>query len=97
MNCPIQINTIWLESSIVYFKGLQVEISISCISVHNNCFILEISADLDEMSHFAAFYLGFHYIFPRTRLGVHRIQRVKHISLAKYSPLILMCFNHMHC
>ena len=50
-----------MELSILYFKVLQVEISIKwCISVLKIVFILTNSADPDEMPPYAAFHLGLH-------------------------------------
>ena len=41
MDCPIHINTLSMELSILYFKGLQVKISMKWgISVPEDCFFL---------------------------------------------------------
>ena len=59
---PIHIDTISMELSIFYSKGLPVKISIKrCISVNEDCvLILANSADPDEMPPNAAFHLGLH-------------------------------------
>ena len=61
MDYAIHINTINMELSILYSKGLLVKISIKwCISVPEDLFILANSENHDEMSAYAAFHLGVH-------------------------------------
>ena len=63
MDYPIHIDreTVSMESSIWYFKGLSVNFFIKWyISVTEDCFHLASNADPDEMLHFAAFHLGLH-------------------------------------
>ena len=61
MNFPIQINTIAMGLSVIYFKGSRVEIcKLRCTSVVKDCFCRSKSADPDEMRCFAAFYLCLH-------------------------------------
>ena len=61
MDFPIQMNTIWMGLSIIYFKGSQVEISNNYVLQSLKIiFILANSADTDEMPHLAAFHLCLH-------------------------------------
>ena len=61
MDYHIHIDTISMELSILYFKGLLVLISLKrCISVTEDCFILANTADPDEMLPYAAFHQGLH-------------------------------------
>ena len=74
---PIQINTLRMGLSIIYFKGSQVEISNQLRMFPKIVFILANSADPDEMQHYwyATFHLGLHDT-PKYPLGVCHIQRV---------------------
>ena len=61
MDYAIHIDTIRIELSILYFKGLLGKFSIKlCIICPEGCFILANSADPDEMAPFVAFHLGLH-------------------------------------
>ena len=61
MNVPIKINTIRLGLSIIYFKRSQVEIpKFRILRLVRIVFILDYSADPDEMPQFATFHLGLH-------------------------------------
>ena len=61
MDCPIHIDTISMELSILQFKGLRVKIFVKrCISVPEIVFILANSADPDEMAPYVAFHVGLH-------------------------------------
>ena len=63
MDYPIHINTIKMELSILYLKGLSVKISKNDAFLSLKIvFILANSADPDEMPHKAAFHLGLHYL-----------------------------------
>ena len=57
----IMVDRISMELSILYFKGMQVKLSIKwCFSVCEYCFTLANSADSDEMLHCVAFHLVVH-------------------------------------
>ena len=61
MDYPIHTDTIRMELSILYFKGLSVKISKNDAFLSLKIvFILANSADPDEMPHKAAFHLGLH-------------------------------------
>ena len=87
-------SSIWFEKKslsrfIIHFKGLQITISnLRCTSVPEDCFILAISADPDEILHFTAFYLSLHCLlkFSFTVIGVISIQRVDYYSIVIYTP-----------
>ena len=82
----MHIDTISMELSILYFKGLLVIFFIKlCISVTEFFFILANRADPDEMPPCAAFHLGLHCL-PNygTYLPVSRMKRVKSFSLFSY-------------
>ena len=49
------INTIWMDVSILYFQGSQVETSTKYTSVNENLSILANSAGTDEMPRFVNF------------------------------------------
>ena len=80
MDYTILIDTIRMELSILYFKGLSVKSSIKwCISVHEDWFISANSADPDEMPPYAAFHLGLHCLSKYLFTG---IQNEKSYTLA---------------
>ena len=61
----LHIDTISMELSSLYFKGLPLKISIKlCIFAPEDCFFLTNSADPDKMPPYAAFYLGL-YCLPK--------------------------------
>ena len=71
MDYPIPIDTITMELSIMYFKGLQVKISLKLyIFCHQDCFIVSNSADPDEMLPYAAFHLNFHCFLKYLFTGI---------------------------
>ena len=80
MDFPIQIHTIRMGLSIIYFKGSQKFPNNYCLQALMIVFTLANSEDTDEMPHFAAFHLGLHCLLPKdksTPLGVSSIHRVK--------------------
>ena len=80
MDFPIHIYTIGVELSTSFLKRSLVDISkLWCISVPEYCFILANSEDQDEMQHYAAFYMGLHYL-KEYRIWVCSTKRVnKHV------------------
>ena len=61
MDFPIQINTIRMGLSIIYFKESEVKIQNNYeLQSLRIVIILANSVDPDEMPHFAAFHLGLH-------------------------------------
>ena len=63
MDYTIHNDTIRMELSILYLKGLSVKISKNDAFLSLKIvFILANSADPDEMPHKAAFHLGLHYL-----------------------------------
>ena len=90
MDYPIHIDTISMELSILYFKGLPVKMSITwCNSVHEDCvFILANSADPDEMLPNAAFHLGLH-CFPKYRFTC----TVSRMKLGNGDNLHIKCYE----
>ena len=73
LDYPIHIDTICIELSILYFKGLPLKISIKwCISVSEDSFFIFVyifanSADPDEVPPYEAFHLGLYClpIYPK--------------------------------
>ena len=63
MDFPIHIDTTSMGLPIDHFKGSWIEFS-KCDEFLSQKFVLILahSADPDEMQHYAAFHLGFHYL-----------------------------------
>ena len=76
MDFPIQINTISMGLSIIYFKGSQVEITNHFVLLSEKIvFILANSGSPDEMAHFDRVFA----VCQSTALGISSIQRDKNV------------------
>ena len=65
MDYLIHIDTVTMELSILYFKGLRVKFSkkmMYIFYVPKDCFILANSANLDKMSPYMAFHLSLQHL-----------------------------------